>query len=279
MAHALPTRRPFASRSRALLTLSLLLCAVACSDDAAPAASVDRPAAASPASADAAPAKAPKQQVDPASAGSVSGVVVVTGSVPPRQRLKMVGESFCLGVADDGSFSDERLIVNGDALVNAFVWISSDLSAYEFDEPTGEVIVDQRNCLFVPHVVGMQRGQTLKASNSDPVMHNVHTRPEESRAQNFGMPAGAKPRELSFKRPEVMVSVICDVHAWMTAWIGVVDHPYFAVTGADGSFRLAGLPAGQHTLGVWHETLGTLELPITVTVGEDTVVSAARFKL
>jgi plastocyanin len=220
-----------------------------------------------------------KLTVDPATAGSVAGVVRVSGTPPARERLKMIGDAWCMGENEDGGFLDQRLHVEGDKLVDAFVWIVGDLDDYDFEPPATEVVVDQVGCLFVPHVVGVQRGQTLMASNSDAVMHNVHTDPEHSRPQNFGMPEGAKPRELKLKRPEIMVPVICDVHAWMRAWIGVLDHPFFAVTGEDGAFRLDGVPPGDHVLGVWHEKLGTKEIPVTVGESQALVADDVVFAL
>ena len=97
-------------------------------------------------------------------------------------------------------------------------------------------------------------------------MHNIHTKPSKSSEQNFGMPPGSPPRKLKLKRPEVMVEIVCDVHAWMQGWVAVVDHPFFATTGADGAFSLEGLPAGDYTLGFWHEKLGEQELSVTVEV-------------
>lgn len=225
-----------------------------------------------------APAKPARAPVDPAAAGTLTGVVYAEGTPPAPGRLQMVGESFCLGLGD-GSQADTRLLVAGGRLANAFVWITSSLDAYVFTPPTSPVTIDQRDCTFTPRVVGVQVGQEVLARNSDPVMHNVHTQPDKNREKNVGIPAGADPYALEFKRPEVMVPVICDVHAWMKAWIGVVEHPFFAVTGADGSFRMDGVPAGEHTLGVWHETLGTREVKVTVTAGQPVEVDGLRFQL
>ena len=113
----------------------------------------------------------------------------------------------------------------------------------------------------------MQVGQPLIAINSDPIMHNVHTKPEHQRGQNRGQPPGSPPMDVKLRRPEVMVEVRCDVHAWMKAWIGVVPHPFFGVTDLTGTFKLERVPPGVHTLRIWHEEYGELEQTVTVEAG------------
>jgi len=202
--------------------------------------------------------------IDPSTVGRVHGVVRVEGEVPPPEPLTILGEAWCVQVHQEDPITDQRLVVHGGALEDAFVWIRDGLQGYAFEAPEEPAVLDQEGCRYVPHVLGVMTGQTLLAKNSDPVMHNVHAKPDRNKARNFGIPVGGSPRPLSFRREEVMVEVICDVHAWMRSWVGVVDHPFFAVTGADGRFAIDGLPPGDYVLGVWQEELGTLEVPFTL---------------
>ncbi len=201
------------------------------------------------------------REVDPATVGSIAGQVRVDGEVDAAKFIVMA-EAWCKEHVDGGGYQDDRILVQDGRLQGAFVWIEAGLEGFRFDVPEQAVELDQNGCLFVPRIVGVRAGQTLLARNSDGTMHNVHTKPDRNREKNFGMPAGSEPRDLSMRRAEVMVEVVCDVHAWMKAWVGVVDHPFFAVTGADGTYRFEGVPPGQYTLGVWHEKLGrgTLEV-------------------
>lgn len=215
-----------------------------------------------------------KKTIDPATVGSLSGVVSFDGDPGTPEVFKLVGEAYCIHEHPDG-WTDDRLQVQDGYIANAFVWIKSGLEGYEFPTPTETIELDQQGCLYSPRVIGVQVGQPLIAKNSDPIMHNVHTKPEKQRGQNRGQPEGAPPMDIRLRRPEVMVEVRCDVHAWMKAWIGVVPHPFFAVTGADGTFHFDGLPPGTYTVEVWHETLGRQEAEVTI--GENGDVTLEDF--
>jgi hypothetical protein len=250
--------------------LALLLPLAACGDDGGRSAT-GGPASAAPADGGAAPGSTAKAQaprpLDPALAGRVTGVITVSGPVPSRPPLTVTGEAWCTARHPGGRVQDASVRVQDGRLAGAFVWIADDLSAWDLPVPSTPVVLDQRSCLFEPRVVGVALGQELVVRNGDEVMHNVHTHPEANRAQNFGMPAGSQPRALRLRRPEVMIEVVCDVHAWMRAWIGVLPHPCFAVTGDDGAFTIEGVPPGEHLLGVWHEVLGERRVPVVVPEG------------
>ena len=119
------------------------------------------------------------------------------------------------------------------------------------------VVLDQRGCKYHPHVFGVQVGQPVTILNSDPTLHNVHAVPKANTEFNFGQSSKGMKTTRIFDKPEVMVPFRCDVHGWMAAYGGVVSHPFFAVSKADGSFEIKGLPAGTYTIEVWHERLGT----------------------
>ena len=112
-------------------------------------------------------------------------------------------------------------------------------------------------CRYIPHVLGIQVGQTLNIVNSDPTLHNIHAIPEVNQEFNMGQPIQGMQFERTFDNVEVMVPMRCDVHGWMNSYIGVLDHPYFAVTAEDGMFDISALPPGDYVLEAWHEALGT----------------------
>ncbi len=150
------------------------------------------------------------------------------------------------------------------ALANVFIYIKSGLEGKTFEVPAAPVTFDQRGCAFHPRVTGIQTGQTLQVTNSDPVTHNIHPLPQNNREWNHSQGAGDAPLARKFMRPEVMIRVKCNIHSWMRAFIGVVEHPYFAVTGPDGTFEIPNVPPGEYLIEAWQETLGTQEQKITV---------------
>lgn len=200
--------------------------------------------------------------VDPANTGSLSGRVTLDGPAPERDFVRMIGEAWCMGEHDEGGFLDTALLVGeGGGVANAFVWIESGLDDWEFPDPEGAVVLDQIGCLYTPRVLGIQAKQELQARNSDPITHNVHTKGRKE--ENKSTPANDT-RSFEFKRAEIMVEVVCDIHAWMKGWIGVVDHPLYAVTGADGRWSMDGVPPGTYQVGIWHEVLGQTSLSATI---------------
>ena len=214
-----------------------------------------------------------KKVYDLAQAGSISGVVHYAGDVPEPKFQKMVGEVWCTEQWPDGGFFLDNLVVNDGLVKDAFVWIKSGLEAFDFETPSEPVKLHQLNCLYQPRVVGVMTGQPLWATSDDHVMHNIHTKPKRNKESNKSLPYPDKQgyRDFEFKRPEIMIEVVCDVHAWMKGWIGVVEHPFYAVTGVDGAFTLQGVPPGDYVLGVWSEKLGEKEL--SVKVGEKAAVT------
>ena len=163
-------------------------------------------------------------------------------------------------------------VLGGDALVrdglveNAFVYVKEGLGDRTFAVPETPVVLDQAGCIYQPHVAGAQTCQPIEFRNSDDFLHNVHGTPAESTGWNFAMSTRRGTRTVRVEKPEVMVQVRCDVHPWMRAYLGVLDHPYFSVTDKDGKFELKSLPPGTYTIEAWHEKLGTQTQ--TVTIGE-----------
>jgi plastocyanin len=207
-------------------------------------------------------------KVDPSTAGVVQGKISFTGKKPVRKPIDMSEEPACVE-AHKGKAYDESLIVNPNAtLANVFVYIKGGqgggLEGKTFEVPATPVVIDQQGCWFHPRVLGIQVGQILSVVNSDPVTHNIHPMAEINREWNHSQGQGDAPLARKFLKPEIMIKVKCNIHRWMHAFIGVVDNPYFAVTGADGSFEIGNLPPGDYVIEAWHETLGTQEQKITV---------------
>ncbi len=176
----------------------------------------------------------------------------------------MSGEPAC-AEAHHGAVYDESVVVNPNGtLANAFIYIKSGLEGKRFEVPAAPVTIDQRGCWFHPRVLGIQTGQTLQVTNSDPVTHNIHPLAQINREWNHSQGQGDSPLARRFIKPEVMIRVKCNIHSWMHAFIGVVENPYFAVTGSDGTFEIRNVPPGDYVIEVWQETLGIQERKITV---------------
>lgn len=200
--------------------------------------------------------------VDVANAGSVRGIVNYAGA-DGDTPIAMGGDPTCAS-AHSAPVDTGRFAVKDGKLGNVFVYVKSGLEGKRFPVPTEVKVLDQQGCLYQPHVMGVQVGQTLKIKNSDPTVHNVHTTPSANEGFNLGQPMQNMETDRKFDKAEVMVPFKCDIHPWMSAYVGVVDHPYYAVSGEDGAFTLDQLPAGTYTLEAWHEELGTATQQVTV---------------
>ena len=210
------------------------------------------------------PAAVVTNPVDPATAGSVRGSITLAGSPPAAEPINMESDPYCQQL---GAATRETVTVGtAGALQNVFVYVKDGLGDRVFPVPTTPVVLDQKGCRYVPHVLGIQVGQPFEILSSDNTLHNVHAMPETNREFNKAHQQAGIRHSHVFSAREVMVPFKCDVHRWMNAYVGVLDHPFFAVTGADGSFELKGLPPGTYTIEAWHETLGTKTQ--TVTIGE-----------
>jgi plastocyanin len=203
-------------------------------------------------------------KVDPATAGSITGKVTFSGKRLPRKKVDMDEDPQCQSLHKTPVFDDAAAVNRRGGLANVFVYVKSGLEGKTFEPPSTPVVIDQRGCWFNPRVLGIQTGQTLEVLNSDPVTHNIHPRAHINREWNQSQSSGAPPIRRRFSKQEVMIRVKCNIHAWMHDWIGVVDNPYFAVTGPDGSFSLKNLPPGHYVLETWQEELGTQEQQVTV---------------
>jgi plastocyanin len=203
-------------------------------------------------------------KVDPATAGVVSGTIKYTGKRPARKPIDMSGDPACVEAHHVRAYDESEAVNAKGELANVFVYIKSGLEGKTFETPAAPVAFDQKGCWFNPRVIGLQAGQTLQVSNSDPVTHNIHPLAEVNREWNHSQGPGDAPIARKFPRPEVMIRVKCNIHSWMRAYIGVLEHPYFAVSAADGSFEIRNVPPGDYTIAAWQETLGTQDQKVTV---------------
>lgn len=253
-------RSHFWNRSAALLAVAAM---AACGGGGSSEGAADDAGEAAPAAA----------AVDPSTVGTISGTANFTGGmVPAMEAIDMSTEADCAaGYGADGPMAQNVLVSNG-GLANVFVYLSEGVSGAP--AASGPAMLNQVNCRYTPHVLGVQSGQDIEISNSDDLLHNINATPTENRGFNISQPRAGITSTQRFAVAEVMVPVRCDVHGWMQAYIGVVDHPYFAVTGADGSYSIANVPAGDYTMTAWHEEFGTMTASVTVAAGE---TSAASF--
>lgn len=203
-------------------------------------------------------------KVDPRTAASVTGKVLFGGKKPQRKKVEMDEDPQCAKLHQSAFFDEPVAVNNNGTLANVFIYIKQGLEGKKFEPPAAPMVIDQNGCWFTPRVFGIQVGQVLKVTNSDPLTHNIHPLAKINRDWNQSQPPGAEPFIRRFTQPEVMIRVKCNIHSWMHAWIGAVDHPYFAVTGADGSFQLRDVPPGAYTIEAWQEELGKQEQQITL---------------
>jgi plastocyanin len=179
----------------------------------------------------------------------------------------MGSEEYCVG---HGTVLSETAIVGADGgLANVFVQVKKGLRGWKFDKGTGTVSLDQKGCMYVPHLLGMQLGQALNIRNSDPIMHNIHAFDFRTGRDvfNFAQTQQGAEQKKTISRAGIL-QVKCDVHGWMGSYVHVVKHPFFAVTGEDGAFTLAKLPPGEYTIEAWHEKYKTRSQEVSVADGE-----------
>jgi len=196
---------------------------------------------------------------------TVMGKVAFTGTAPVMKTLDMSANPPCMRAHANSPAKSEEVVVNGNGtLKNVFVWVKSGLPEKNWAVPTTPVELDQQGCMYAPHVFGVMAGQGIEIKNSDPTNHNIHPMPQGNQEWNESQPPGSDAKVKSFARQEVMIPVKCNVHNWMRAYIGVVAHPFYAVTGADGNFVIKGLPPGTYTIETWQEKYGVQDQQVTV---------------
>lgn len=201
--------------------------------------------------------------IDPATAGTVTGAVAFEGAAPVPKMIKVDSDQTCATKAEGGSVASEEVVVKDGKLANVFIYISKGING-SFDPPQEPAMLDQDGCRYHPHVIGAMVGQPIQFKNSDATLHNVHATPKLNKAFNLAQATQGKVDTKTFDKEEIMIPVSCDVHGWMRSYVGVLPHPFFAVSSQDGSFTLKNVPPGDYTITAWHEKLGTQEQQVTV---------------
>ena len=256
------------SRARFLVALFAALCllafALACSKGVDDAEDAENPDEDSGAVANLTPYKPTGQE------GSIAGTISYAGSEPEKKPISMGADPVCASSNPDPHAED--IVVNGDKLANVLVYIKEgkvgdkSFGGYSFTPASQPVTLDQHGCHYVPHVLGIQVNQQFNVVNSDPTAHNVNVDARQNEKFNQGQSPGAAPIVKQFKRAETVIPVKCNQHPWMRAYVGVLPHPFFAVSDASGKFEIKGVPAGTYTLVAWHEKYPQ-GITQTVTVG------------
>ncbi len=200
--------------------------------------------------------------IDPATAGTIGGSISFEGAVPVPAPIDMSADGACT----TGSAPEERVhedVVSKDGkLANVFVYVSKGLKG-KFKPSATAAKLEQKGCRYFPHVQGVMVGQTLQVVNDDGTLHNVHSNAQKNKAFNLAQPTKGMVTDVMFDQEEVMVPISCDVHGWMKTYIGVLPHPAFATSGADGKFSFQA-PPGTYTVTAWHEKLGQQEQEVTI---------------
>jgi hypothetical protein len=210
---------------------------------------------------------APAATVDLSTAGSITGTVTLDGPPPAPRKIIMSAGPECAKLSP--SLTYPQVVIGDDStLANVVVYIKSGLGRYRFDMPTTPARLDQKGCMFQPHVLALMARQPLEVANADPIVHNVHPAPHDNRAWNKSQPVGGSPIETSFDHPELAIPVLCNVHPWMRAYLFVFADPYFDVTSRTGTFNLKNLPPGTYTIEAWQEKYGTLDQTVTLAAKE-----------
>jgi plastocyanin len=214
-------------------------------------------------------AGAPAAAVDPATAATIKGKVTLDGAAPPNAPIKMNADPYCMTANKTPQTQETYMVGKGGELGNVFVYISDGLGDRTFTAPTDPVVIDQQNCRYHPHVLGLMVGQPLQILNSDGTLHNIHAIPTKNAEFNTGQPIKGMKTDHTFTAAETMVPFKCDVHGWMNAYAGVLPHPYFAITADDGTFTIKNLPPGTYKLTAWHEKAGTQTADITLAAKDE----------
>jgi hypothetical protein len=214
--------------------------------------------------------------VDPATAATITATVKFSGAAPAPEMITLTGDPKCVSENGAPQRADDKIVVgDNQALQNVFVYVKDGLSSFSYPLPSEPAVLDQDQCRYTPHVLGVRVGQPLQIRNSDPLLHNVRSNAVVNQAFNKSTPIEGMKFDHVFATKEVMVPFKCDVHGWMSAYVGVVDHPYFGTTAPDGKVVLGNLPPGTYTIEAWHEALGTKSQQVTIGAKESKDVSFA----
>lgn len=184
-------------------------------------------------------------------AGNLSGTVTYSGKPPKKKSLKMDADPICSSAHREKVYAESFILNDENQLANVLVSLKN--VPYDGGTPKESVVLDQKGCIYSPHVFGILKDQELLIKNSDPTMHNIHSMAKVNDQFNFAMPKVVKKKKVTFQKTEDPFYIKCDVHPWMKAWTTVTDHPYFAVSDTNGKYEITGIPPGTYEVEFWHE--------------------------
>jgi plastocyanin len=202
--------------------------------------------------------------------GTIVGHVKYMGPTPVNPIIRMGADPRCNKLYVGKRPTAPTFVVGADGAF-ANVLVNVDGSFPKATVPTTPVVLNQKDCMYVPRVLGARIGQTLQVTNEDPTDHNVHSLSKAGNDFNRSQLINGKPFDVTLKANELL-RITCDSHTWMTAYVGIFDNPYFAVSGTDGSFTIANVPAGKQSVKAWHEVMGMQTQMVDVQAGKTTTV-------
>jgi hypothetical protein len=198
-----------------------------------------------------------------AAGGTLKGHVRLNGTPPGNAVIRMAVDPMCSKLNAGKRPVQETVVASADgSLANVFVKLDGTFPPTPV--PSTPVVIDQAGCLYIPRVVGARVGQTLQVRNSDRLLHNVHAQSTHANSFNVGQPLAGASYDFRLRDEETMLRLGCDIHRWMTSYVGVVNHPYFAVSSVTGAFEIASVPPGSYTVQAWHEQFGTISQAVRV---------------
>ncbi len=203
-------------------------------------------------------------------AATITGKALFEGTAPTPENIKMGADPKCQLAHPNGLAGEEVVVNSNGTLKNVFIYAKEGLAGKTFDTPKEAVVFDQKGCQYTPRVFGIQANQPLEILNSDDTLHNVHSLSANNQQFNLGMPIKGMKLKKTFTKPEVMVKIKCDVHPWMHAYAGVLDHPFYSVSTDEGVFTLKNLPPGNYVIEAWHEKYGAQTQNVAIGSDADT---------
>ena len=195
--------------------------------------------------------------------GSITGTITFEGKAPKMKPLKVDADPICVANNEIAPKKEWLILDENKGVKNMLVFITEGLNI-DYSPPEEPVVIDQKGCIYSPHVVGIMAGQQLDILNNDGTLHNIHALPKVNKEFNKAQPRSKKKLSVKFEKPEAPFKVKCDVHPWMGAYIGVFDHPCFTVSGDDGTYIIPDLKPGEYVIEAWHEKLGSQTANVTV---------------
>ncbi len=210
---------------------------------------------------------------DAVGAGEIRGRALLAGQPPPAKKVSVTIDQYVCGMDKD---AEDLIVSAAREIKNVVVWLHNPPASSPSAAATAPIQMDQKACVFVPHVLLVPASGTVEFLNSDRLLHNLHSRSTSNMSFNRTQPRG-RTIAIKFASPE-FIRVDCDLHSWMRAWVVVADHPFYAVTDSRGQFQLGNVPPGEYTLKTWHETLGETSRTITVGDGPATITLELKRK-